>query len=481
MKFGTFQIGGSTQRVQARLTEASKAYAAVTRGAVASLNREDIGWSRWGDEDATSDVVSLTVIKEHSLRARRLAAYNPLVKRGIGIRNAYMWSEIPRISGIKTPETAALYDTVLSRTARARDEAAFCTDGIVLYTVRRTDKRVAPVPLSRIRGIARALDATDEADIFAFLIDPVPVSDTLSTEEQERRKPEWHVVNGKDWAPVKDEKGYRTVHNDRVVYEMVNRQIGEQWGKPELMGAVYWAQAYKEFLEASHVMTKALARIAFKVTSATAKQQQAVIQQMSNAQGIGGLASLGAGQEFTAVSKAGAGIDFGAGTPLASMVASALDVPLSVLLTDGSAGGRQGAETALEDPTFKAFEFRRQIHKSLIQKIFLALGRKVEVELAPLSNELIQRWGQVVTLGLQNGILHKTEARSLFLDRLQPINARPINDLPVSEEILAAKSLADPNAVQDSVAKKSNSRTGVGAMSDGTNANRDEAGGETLA
>ena len=136
---------------------------------------------------------------------------------------------------------------------------------------------------------------------------------------------------------------------------------------------------------------------------------------------------------------------------------------------------------ALEDPTFKAFEFRRQIHKSLIQKIFLALGRKVEVELAPLSNELIQRWGQVVTLGLQNGILHKTEARSLFLDRLQPINARPINDLPVSEEILAAKSLADPNAVQDSVAKKSNSRTGVGAMSDGTNANRDEAGGETLA
>ena len=51
----------------------------------------------------------------------------------------------------------------------------------------------------------------------------------------------------------------------------------------------------------------------------------------------------------------------------------------------------------------------------------------------------------------------------------------------MSEEILAAKSLADPNAVQDSVAKKSASRTGVGAMSDGTNANRDEAGGETLA
>ena len=189
MKFGTFQIGGSTERVQKRLTEASKAYAAVTRGAVASLNREDIGWSRWGDEDATSDVVSLLVIKEHSLRARRLAAYNPLVKRGIGIRNAYMWSEVPRISGVKKPETAALFDTVLSRTARARDEAAFCTDGIVLYTVRRLDKRVAPVPLSRIRGIARALDATDEADIFAFLIDPVPVSDTLSAEEQERRKP----------------------------------------------------------------------------------------------------------------------------------------------------------------------------------------------------------------------------------------------------------------------------------------------------
>jgi len=40
-------------------------------------------------------------------------------------------------------------------------------------------------------------------------------------------------------------------------------------------------------------------------------------------------------------------------------------------------------EPALEDPTFKAFEFRRQIHKSLIQKIFLALGRKGEGEPRP--------------------------------------------------------------------------------------------------
>lgn len=165
------------------------------------------------------------------------------------------------------------------------------------------------------------------------------------------------------------------------------------------------------------------------------------------------------GQELTAVNKAGAGIDFSAGTPLASMVSAALDVPLSVLLTDGSAGGRQGAESALEEPTFKAFETRRAIHVAFIARVLDALGVSHEITIVPLASELIQRWGQVVVLGIQNGLLHQEEARQLFLDRLKPRNGRPVDDLP---------EVVDTSGT-------------VGPLSDGTNANRDEDGGETVA
>lgn len=458
--------------VERLLEEASKAFAGTMRSAASmALAREDVGWSPW-DGGATSDVVDLSTIKAHSQRARRLAAYNPLVKRGITIRNAYMWAEQPQVDASDRHRT--LTEDLVSVTTRSRDEAALCTDGSVIYLCDPVSRTAAPVPLKRVQGVARTRDAASEDDVYAFLIDPVPVTGT----EHEPQQPRWHVVHGHAVTQVRDTP-YKTDTRSRAVYLAVNRQTGEEWGKPDLLGAVYWAQAYKEYLEAAYTLSKALARIAFRTSSSTQKQQQAVLQQMGSLQGAGGTASLAQGQELTAVSKAGAGIEFTAGSPLAAMVSAALDVPLSVLLTDGSAGGRQGAETALEEPTFKAFEMRRQQHADLVRRVLAACGVKAEVRLSPLSNELIQRWGQVLVLMLQNGILWPEETRGLALRRFRPDNARPVDDLPEPPATADTTAGADTSAAADG--ETSSSRTGVGPLSDGTNANRDEDGGETVA
>lgn len=439
------------------LQEAAEVYVEAMSRATVMLQREDHGWTQFGGS-TTTDVIDIETIKAHSQRARRLMAYNPLVKRGVGIRNAYMWEHLPQ-GGSRIQEFC-------TAEARMRDETSFCTDGMVLYVVDPIAKTAAPVPLARVVGLARTTQATDEADVYAFLIDPVPLSGIVSDKVPESQKqPQWVVVDGQPFAPVRDAGGRKTNPRLRAVYEVVNRQVGDEWGKPDLLGAVYWAQAYKEYLEAAHTMAKALARVAFKVTSMNAKQQGAVISQMSSAQSVGGVASLGMGQEFQAVSKAGAGIEFAGGTPLAAMVSAALDVPLSVLLTDGSAGGRQGAEAALEDPTIKAFDLRRQVHKSLLEKLGRALGEQTKIVIAPLSNELIQRFQQAVTLAYSNGMLHQEEARLLTLRRLRPEKHRPVGDLPEPPALQAAAGGED----------------GVGPLSDGTNANRDEDGAETVA
>lgn len=472
---------GTDGRIEAAMESAARAFSdtadALTRASF--LKEEDVGW--YDPSGRASDLVPLSVIKEHSIRSRRLATYNTIVKRGINIRNAYMWTDVPEPRKIPKRAAERLDAVLLGREARVRDEAAFNTDGMVIYRV-SPGGNVAPVPITRVRGIARAEDALEEADIHALLITPVPLEDPSRATVPD---PEWVILDGKPRVDVVDQGGYKTNKTDVLVCACVNRLAGEQWGKPDLMGAVYWAQAYKEYLEAGHVLAKALARVAFKVKSTTTAQQQAVIDKMSTLQGTGATASLGADQDLLAVSKAGAGIEFSAGTPLAAMVAAALDVPLSVLLTDGSAGGRQGAETALEEPTFKALELRRQVHKDLVKRVLRAAGFKTEVDLAPLSNDLIQRWGQVVTLGLQNGILHRVEARELFLRRFAPVNAKPVSSLPDWEDLSAPQPQfnngGDSPEDGEEDRGKDDGNTGVGPLSDGTNSSRDGEGKTTNA
>ena len=467
---------GTDGRIEAAMESAARAFSdtadALTR---ASFMKEDVGW--YDPSGRASDLVPLGVIKEHSIRSRRLATYNTIVKRGINIRNAYMWTDVPEPRKIPKRAKERLDAVLLGREARVRDEAAFNTDGMVIYRV-SPGGNVAPVPITRVQGIARAEDALEEADIHALLITPVPLEDPSRMTLPD---PEWVILDGKPRVDVVDQGGYKTNKTDVLVVACVNRLAGEQWGKPDLMGAVYWAQAYKEYLEAGHVLAKALARVAFKVKSTTTAQQQAVIDKMSTLQGTGATASLGADQDLLAVSKAGAGIEFSAGTPLAAMVAAALDVPLSVLLTDGSAGGRQGAETALEEPTFKALELRRQVHKDLVRRVLRAAGFKTEVDLAPLSNDLIQRWGQVVTLGLQNGILHRVEARELFLRRFAPVNAKPVSSLPDWEDLSAPVQQFDNGDGEEEDQGRDDGNTGVGPLSDGTNSSRDGEGKTTNA
>ena len=469
---------GTDGRVEAAMESAARAFSdtadALTR---ASFMKEDVGW--YDPSGRASDLVPLSVIKEHSIRSRRLATYNTIVKRGINIRNAYMWTDVPEPRKIPKRAKERLDAVLLGREARVRDEAAFNTDGMVIYRV-SPGGNVAPVPITRVQGVARAEDSLDEADIHALLITPVPLEDPSRAVLPD---PEWVILDGKPRVDVVDQGGYKTNKTDVLVVACVNRLAGEQWGKPDLMGAVYWAQAYKEYLEAGHVLAKALARVAFKVKSTTTAQQQAVIDKMSTLQGTGATASLGADQDLLAVSKAGAGIEFSAGTPLAAMVAAALDVPLSVLLTDGSAGGRQGAETALEEPTFKALELRRQVHKDLVRRVLRAAGFKTEVDLAPLSNDLIQRWGQVVTLGLQNGILHRVEARELFLRRFAPVNAKPVSALLDREDLSAPQPQQFNNGGEGNEEDqgKDDGNTGVGPLSDGTNSSRDGEGKTTNA
>lgn len=420
---------------------------------LARLRQEDIGWLPLSAVEGADSLITLDVIRDHSARARRLATLNPIVKRGLVVRNAYMWGDPVVYKGMTGPSRKVIEENskqCFSVQARVRDEQSFNTDGCVVYLVDKATKTVSPVPLMRLAGVA-----TDDVtgDVVALLINPV-----------ENGQPQWYMLWDRTSVKI-NSTNYKVNRRLTAVYATVNCLAAEHYGKPDLMSAMSYAQRYKEHLEIAHLMEKSLAKLAFKATSVNAKQQQAVMARMPGP-GIGGTASIGAGQDIQAINKAGAGVDFSAGTPLAAMVSAALDIPLSVLLTDGSAGGRQGAETALEDPTFKALELRRQLHIDMLNEIALALGIKVQIEYGSINNDQTHRRIQSLTLAYQNGALHQIEMRSGVLQLLKIAGSLPLEDLPElpSEE---------DDDEEDTTKSDDGRSTGVGPMSDGTNDNRD--------
>lgn len=439
-------------KYEQKLIEALGAYSE----SLARLRQEDIGWVSLSAVEGADSLITLDVIRDHSARARRLATLNPIVKRGLVVRNAYMWSDPVVYKGATRPARKVIEENAkacFSVQARVRDEQAFNTDGCVIYLVDKTTKTVMPIPLMRLGGVA-----TDDVtgDVVALLINPATTGD-----------PQWYMLWDYTGVTI-NAANYKVNHRLTAVYATVNRLSAEHYGKPDLMGALNYAQAYKEHLEIARMMQKSLSRLAFKAKSVNAKQQQAVTARMAG-MGVGGTASIGAGQDIQAITKAGAGVDFSAGTPLAAMVSAALDIPLSVLLTDGSAGGRQGAETALEDPTFKALELRRQLHIDMLNEVARALGIKINVEYGAINNDQTHRRIQSLTLAYQNGALHQVEMRSGVLQLLKIAGSLPLEDLP---ELPSEDEGEDSTTTKSDDETKDRRATGVGPLSDGTNDNR---------
>ena len=440
-------------KYEQKLIEALGAYSE----SLARLRQEDIGWVSLSAVEGADSLITLDVIRDHSARARRLATLNPIVKRGLVVRNAYMWSDPVVYKGATRPARKVIDENTkacFSVQARIRDEQAFNTDGCVIYLVDKTTKTVMPIPLIRLGGVA-----TDDVtgDVVALLINPATTGD-----------PQWYMLWDHPGVTI-NAANYKVNHRLTAVYATVNRLSAEHYGKPDLMGALNYAQAYKEHLEIARMMQKSLSRLAFKAKSVNAKQQQAVTARMAG-MGVGGTASIGAGQDIQAITKAGAGVDFSAGTPLAAMVSAALDIPLSVLLTDGSAGGRQGAETALEDPTFKALELRRQLHIDMLNEVAQALGIKINVEYGSINNDQTHRRIQSLTLAYQNGALHQVEMRSGVLQLLKIAGSLPLEELPELPSEDEGKE--DSTSTKSDDETKDGRATGVGPLSDGTNDNR---------
>ncbi len=336
-------------------------------------------------------------LKQIRALCRLMAIKNSLIKRGLSLRAAYVWgqgAEITARANGHNRDNQAEQDVQAVVSAFLADDGnqeAF-TGPAARQRLERclgTDGEFFPVLFTKPASGAVQVRVVGADDIAEIICNPQDRSEAWFYRRRwiERTlDPETGSTVDKSMEQLHPALGYRPANRPKqfgripVAWDapMLHVKVGDlqgwQRGVPDAYAAIDWARAYKEFLEDWARLVKALSRFAWRMTakgSARAQQAKARIaaHPAAGESAVGATAITPQDQVFEAIPKSGATIDSESGKPLAAMVAAALDLPVTMLLTDpGQTGARAVAET-LDQPTELAMGQRRDVWEGVYQRI----------------------------------------------------------------------------------------------------------------
>ena len=423
------------------------------------LKLEDLGWTKlnqWTDGAETGGL-PLKDLQELSQQLREITASHPLFKRGVQLRNAYIFGRGMNYVGVDAPRHKRIIDNIHNESMMFSVEAyevmnaALFNDGVFSVMRNRETNKFTVLPLAQITGLITNPD--DNMDIWY-------IQRSWSANGKER------VV----WYPTarrRNEKiekrvsvglnEYVTIDHTNVVYmKHANRQAGWTLGVPDSFPALLWALAYSGYLADSAKLVTALSKFAWNLTAPNKNAAEKARTRVVNAKdGIGGVA-IGSG-DVSSVGVPSAQVNFNNGQPLAAMVAASFGVPVIALLSSpGATGGSYGAAQTLDAPTLKGFEVLQNSWGTFFREIFLDIGAKEgRVEFPAMDVDAPHRQVTSIAQAVELGILHKDEARDMIIDIL---DVRVLHeDLPEVPE--------DDGGGSDTVVSKQGVSTKLGGTS----------------
>lgn len=447
---------------------------------------DSVGWTplAGGDEGSETEL-RLDTVKRVAKLSRAMNMMNPFVKRGVQARIAYIWGKGVAFDGVEnvSKEMQLNRKRIFSSQALEELERVLATDGnaFTALPVESKERAAFRIPLEQISGAVT--DKEDSEQIIMYKrtwMETVTDGRSGQTKEQEKTVyyPSMEYKRQIDADPKKKlHKTWRghAVNQDFVIQHMtVNKQVGWKWGLPDVMPVIFWAKAYKEYLEDNALLVKAYSRLAWQYRSASKAGTTAAASAVRQAptrdpltgelRNIGGSAVTGAGQEITALPATGSTVDFEKGSALAAAIASGLEVSKVVITSDPGAGNRSAAET-LDGPTRKAMETRQQLHVERFLEIFEFWGLKVSelgetpsrisetkeaqesahertgsgrdyvtVSFPPIDSDSTKDRIAALGTGVELGIIFKEEARKEALDVFGIAPFKPWNELPKKED-----------------------------------------------
>lgn len=412
---------------------------------------DDRGWKPLGDDTDVNEI-PLKSVKDTALITRGLLVANPIIKRGIAVRTSYVHGQGCIFEGLSDNEALIKnvknYKWFFSDQAKAENEALLSTDGNMFTLMTRGRGRgkgngtLERVPMSQITGTVSNPDNAE--DIWFYKRQWESESVNYSTENKNKKtKQAYYPADDYDVSNGRPARiaGVPVVWDSVILHTFVNRQVGWKWGVPDLMSVIWWSKAYKEFLETMQTLTKAYARFAWKVTSNTAAGVNSVSARVGTPPSrnpltgqlndVGGTAGLTSNMNLQSVGRSSNSVDFGAGLPLAAMVAAGLEIPLTTLTSDAGSANRSAGET-LSEPTIKAMEMRQKLWTNFYERVFTYFGKTAKIVWPKIESEPTLKRVQAITTAMGANVLHDQEVRDYLVNALGIDNK---NKLPTEEEL----------------------------------------------
>lgn len=339
------------------------------------LALEDVGWTKmaaWGEKEFTRDGLRT------SCRLNRvMAAANPLIKRGLGVRYAYIFgggfeikAKDETVNEVvkRTLEDKGNQRAVFGKQACETNERTFGTDGNLFFACfanpRTGHVQFRTVPFDQIEDIFYNPEDRSEPWFYlrTYIERKLQADGTTVDEEIKVYHPDIDYQPQRRFRRIGD---IRVDWNAPIIHKKVNAQEGWRFGLGDAYAAIPWARTYRDFLADWAVLIKALSQFAFRVSGGNEAKADKLRQQVARAtaQGapVGQTAVMDEMTSMEAIPKTGATIDAESGRPIATMVAAALGVPVTMLLGDpGQTGARAVAET-LDIPTVNEMNGRRNV------------------------------------------------------------------------------------------------------------------------
>lgn len=347
---------------------------------------DERGWVRLGDDGTP---VTREQIRDVAKRARVMAIADPLIRRAVNLRVAYVWGSGVTI-GAADPDDEGGQDvnavvqafltdqeaTFSSPQACEERERVLMTTGndfLALTTDPVTGRvQVRRIPQGQVDDIVTDPEDVETPWFYKRTWTTAVVERGYAGATRTRRETRTVLYPALGYWPARRPKsidGHEVMWDAPVLHVRVNWQDGTPWGTSDLWAALDWAAGYKDFLVDWARLVKALSRFAFRATAKTGRGAQQVRARLTATDGVGGVVTTGEGQTFEAIGKSGATIDSNSGRPLAAMVAAATDVPVTMLLADpGVTGARATAET-LDKPLALVTMMRRALAGGVILRV----------------------------------------------------------------------------------------------------------------
>lgn len=386
----------------------------------------DAGWIEM-TSGASQSGLQLRVLKEVASRLRDMTDTNPMLKRGHQLRRDYVYARGMDLGKIQPRFLAKINDPF-------NYEALFCeeghdaimkaryTDGNRFALVNKSSGKTILVPLDQISN--SITDADDPSRILYF-------ERTINT------KPTWYASDLYD-AKAKStiQVSGKTFAVDRksvMVHKAYNRPVGATWGLPDALAAYLWVIAYSNYLKDNASLTKALSRIAIKISAGSKASGNAAASAMGQAKGAGDTAIFGSDVRVDAMSNTGSGVNFNNGRPLAAYVATSLGVSIVALLSDPGTGGSYGVAETLDPPTLLLAQTLQTSETEFYSRILTIYGVKdAQIKFPSIDKDPVYRQIQALLASVAQGLLSRKEVRPVIATLMDIADIKP-GELPEAD------------------------------------------------